>query len=69
MKKPKHQGVVIESLPNLQFRVELQDGRILRCYTGGKVRLSKVKILVGDRVEIEHDESMGQIGRIVWRFL
>lgn len=67
MRKPTIPGVVLECLPNLQYRVELQGGRVLRCYLGGKMRLNKVKVLVGDRVEVEHNATMGEIGRISWR--
>ena len=66
----KLEGKVIESLKNLQFLVELEDKRQIRCYTSGKMRLNRIKVLVGDQVIIELDDSISiqnNIGRIIRR--
>ena len=60
-------GVVVEALPNILFRVALADdqGEIL-AYLAGKMRLHRIKVLVGDRVELWLDPYGGK-GRIVRR--
>ena len=66
----KLEGKVIESLKNLQFLVELDDKRQVRCYTSGKMRLNRIKVLVGDQVVIELDDLISiqnNVGRIVIR--
>ncbi len=60
-------GVVIEAFPNTLFQVKLDnDQGELLCYLAGKMRLHRIKILVGDRVELVQDEYGGK-GRIVRR--
>lgn len=60
------QGVVLEKLANLQYKVQKQDGKVIRCYLAGKLKLNKIKIDVHDKVEFVADQY-GHIGRIVWR--
>ena len=58
------EGIVLESLPNTLFRVELPDGKIIICHLSGKMRMHFIKILPGDRVKIEmtpYDEGKGRI--------
>ncbi len=64
-KKPIFSGVVIESLPNTNFRVKLDDGRDILAHLSGKMRLHFIRVLVGDKVEIEvsPDEKRGRITR------
>jgi len=63
----KKEGRVIEALPAALFRIEFQnDKNILICYLGGKMRIHKIKILIGDKVLVELDEYGGK-GRIVRR--
>lgn len=46
-------GVVIDALPNLTFKVELSDGSgTTLAYLSGKMRLHRIKVLVGDKVEL-----------------
>ncbi len=59
-------GTVSEALPNTMFRVELQNGDIVLTYLAGKMRLHRIKVLVGDTVEVLPD-SYGGKGRIVRR--
>lgn len=56
----------MDALPNLNFKVELPDGKVVRAYTGGKVRMNKIKIIVGDKVEMIVPEQ-GEIYRITFR--
>lgn len=58
-------GEVIEALPNVQYRVMI-DGKEYRCYLAGKMKLHKIKVLVGDKVEVKV-EDIGNIHRIVRR--
>ena len=47
-------GIVIESLPNTEFKVELaEDKRIIHAYMSGKMKINRIRVLVGDKVEIE----------------
>jgi translation initiation factor IF-1 len=60
------QGVVVEALPNTLFRVELGDGEQVLSYLAGKMRLHRIRVLVGDRVEIIKDPYGGR-ARVVRR--
>ena len=61
-------GMVLEAFPNTLFKVQLEGGKgELLCYLAGKMRLHRIKILIGDRVEVVLDEYGGK-GRIVRRF-
>lgn len=60
-------GTVIEALPNTLFRVELESGEVLLAYLAGKMRFHRIRVLVGDKVELELD-SYGGKARIVKRF-
>ena len=64
-KKPVYNGVVVEALPNTNFRVKLDDGRNILAHLSGKMRLHFIRVLVGDRAEIEvsPDEKRGRIIR------
>lgn len=59
-------GMVTELLPNVQCRVELESGEIVRAYLSGKMKLNRIKVLVGDRVEMVMDKT-GPNNRIVRR--
>ena len=68
-------GVVTESLPSTLFRVKIEDkteGNIegtkeILAYLGGKMRMHRIKVLIGDSVEVVLDPYGGK-GRIVKRF-
>jgi translation initiation factor IF-1 len=60
------QGEVTEALPSAMFRVELSDGQIIIAYLAGKMRLHRIKVLVGDKVLVLLDPYGGK-GRIVKR--
>lgn len=63
-------GTVQEALPNTMFRVELDNGNkqgeTVIAYLAGKMRLHRIKVLVGDTVEVLQDPYGGK-GRIVRR--
>lgn len=60
-------GTVLEALPNTIFRVSLdgQDREVI-AYLAGKMRIHRIRVLVGDRVEVLLDQY-GQKGRIIRR--
>ena len=60
-------GVVIESLGNAMFRVQLENGHIITAHISGKMRLHYIKILPGDRVQIEMSPYDLSKGRITFR--
>ncbi len=61
-------GIVTEALPNTMFRVRLEDGTEIIGYLAGKMRLYKIKVLVGDRVKVERVSATDNKGRITQRF-
>lgn len=56
-------GRVEEALPNTLFRVSLEDGSTILAYLAGKMRKFRIKVLVGDKVEVVIDPYGGK-GRI-----
>ncbi|HPB16080.1 MAG: translation initiation factor IF-1 [Clostridia bacterium] len=61
------EGVVIESLPNTMFRVELPNKHVILAHISGKLRMHYIRILPGDKVKIEMSPYDLTKGRIVWR--
>ena len=60
-------GTVTEALPNIMFKVKLDGAdEELLCYLAGKMRLHRIRVLVGDRVTLEL-EPYGGKGRIIKR--
>ena len=59
-------GTVEEVLPNSLFRVRLPDGELKLSYLAGKMRLHRIRVLVGDKVELVTDPYGGK-ARIVRR--
>lgn len=60
------EGRVTETLPSTLFRVNLENGKELISYLGGKMRVHKIKVLVGDKVLVQVDPYGGK-GRIIKR--
>ncbi len=60
------QGQVIEALPAAMFRVEFPGGKVLISYLAGKMRLHRIKVLIGDKVLVKIDPYGGK-GRITKR--
>ena len=63
------QGVVIETLPNAEFRVELKNGHRVLGHISGKMRRNFIRILSGDEVTIELSPYDLDRGRIVYKAL
>ena len=61
------EGIVEEALPNTLFRVKLSSGELLLAYLAGKMRLHRIKVLVGDKVSLQLD-PYGARARIVRRY-
>jgi len=66
-------GVVTESLPSTLFRVKIpastdsgEDDKEILAYLSGKMRMHRIKVLIGDSVEVVLD-SYGGKGRIIKR--
>jgi len=63
----KKRGTIVEALPSLHFKVQLDGGKEAIVTLAGKLRIFRIKILPGDKVTVElspYDETRG---RIVWR--
>ena len=57
-------GTVIEKLPNAMFRVRLDNDHELIAHTSGRMRRHRIRIMAGDRVDVEmtpYDLSKGRI--------
>jgi translation initiation factor IF-1 len=57
-------GRVIETLPGTLFRVEMEDGSIILAHLAGRLRIHRIKILAGDKVQVEmtpYDQTKGRI--------
>lgn len=61
------EGNIAEVLPNQTFRVTLKNGHQVVCYTGGKMRQYKIRLVQGDRVRIEMTPYDLNRGRIMFR--
>ena len=60
-------GSVVEALPNTQFRVELENGHIIIAHMSGKMRKNFIRLVPGDRVEVELTPYDLTKGRITFR--
>ncbi len=59
-------GTVLEAYPNALFRVRIAEDKEILAYLAGKMRMNRIKVLIGDTVEVVLD-SYGGKGRIVKR--
>ena len=64
----EYDAKVNEVLPNQMFRVNLDNGHELICYTSGRMRQNKIKIIMNDNVKIEMSPYDLTRGRIVYRY-
>jgi translation initiation factor IF-1 len=62
------QGVVMETLPNAMFRVQLESGHKILAHISGKMRMHFIRILPGDKVTVELSPYDLTRGRITYRF-
>ena len=61
------EGTITDVLPNQMFKVALDNGHLVTCYTGGKMRQFKIRLVAGDKVKIEMTPYDLEKGRIVFR--
>ena len=54
------EGIVIEALPNALFKVRLSNGTDLLSYLAGKMRMHRIRVLVGDKVQLELEPYGGK---------
>ncbi len=62
------EGTVEEALPNVTFRVKLDNGHVILAHISGKMRMHYIKILSGDRVIVELSPYDLSRGRITYRY-
>jgi translation initiation factor IF-1 len=61
-------GTIEELLPSTNFKVKLEDGRIISSYLSGNMRRNRIKLTVGDEVKIQISPYDLEKGRIVYRY-
>ena len=61
------EGVVVESLPNTTFQVDIGNGHTILAHISGKLRMNFLRILPGDKVTVEMSPYDLTRGRITWR--
>ena len=64
----EQEGVIVETLPNAMFKVELENGHVIIAHISGKMRMNYIKILPGDRVKVEMSPYELTKGRISFRY-
>jgi translation initiation factor IF-1 len=62
------EGTIIESLPNAMFRVELENSHKVLAHISGKMRMHYIRILPGDKVQVELTPYDLTRGRITYRY-
>jgi len=63
----KVEGIVLETLPNAMFKVELENKHQVLAHISGKMRMHFIKILPGDKVTVELSPYDLSRGRITYR--
>jgi len=61
------EGHIVDVLPNTTFRVELENGHLVKAHLCGKMRKRFIRILKGDRVQVELTPYDLERGRITYR--
>ena len=61
------EGIVLETLPNAMFKVELENKHQVLAHISGKMRMHFIKILPGDKVTVELSPYDLSRGRITYR--
>ena len=61
------EGLVIETLPNTTFKVKLENDHIITAHISGKMRKNYIRILTGDKVQVEMSPYDLSKGRITFR--
>tara|TARA_B100001287_G_scaffold167388_1_gene140776 strand:+ start:3506 stop:3721 length:216 start_codon:yes stop_codon:yes gene_type:complete len=60
-------GEITDVLPSQTFKVQLENGHTITCYTGGKMRQNRIRLVAGDKVLVEMTPYDLQKGRISYR--
>jgi len=61
-------GIVVDTMPNAMFTVELENGHQVLATISGKIRKNYIRILPGDKVQVELSPYDLTRGRITYRF-
>ena len=61
-------GIIVETLPNAMFKVELENGHVILAHISGKMRQHFILILLGDKVKVEMSPYDLTKGRISFRY-
>jgi len=61
------EGKIVDVLPNQTFKVELENGHNVICYTAGKMRKFRIRLVAGDKVKLEMTPYDLDKGRITFR--
>jgi translation initiation factor IF-1 len=62
------EGKILEKLPGVMFRVELETGQEILAHISGKMRMYYIRILPGDKVKVELSPYDLTRGRITYRY-
>lgn len=63
------EGIVTEILPGAEFKVKLNNmDKIIKCNLSGKIKINKIRILVGDKVTIKISPYNLDLGTIAYRY-
>ena len=62
------EAIVTEALPNARFRAKLESGHQILAHVSGKMRMHYIRILPGDRVQVELTPYDLTRGRITYRY-
>lgn len=63
----KLKGMIIEALPNAQFKVKLENDKEIIAHLAGRMRLNRIRVMPGDEVVVEVTPYDDTKGRIVYR--
>jgi translation initiation factor IF-1 len=61
------EGEIVDVLPNQMFKVKLTNEHVVTCYTGGKLRQHRIRLVLGDSVTVEMSPYDLSKGRITYR--
>jgi len=61
------EGIVVDSLPNTMFHVDIGNGHTILAHISGKLRMNFIRILPGDKVTVQMSPYDLTRGRITWR--
>ena len=61
------EATVLETLPNAQFKVQVENGPVILAHVSGKIRMNYIRILPGDKVRVEISPYDVTRGRITYR--